>query len=159
MSVKTATLALVGFLLLSSVLLFSQGGATGTILGTVLDNSGAVVSGATVTVTNLGTGVINHTKTGTSGDYTVPFLQPGIYKVAVEAQGFQQSILQNVGLVVAQESRANFTLKPGAVSETVSVEASAVSLDTDTSAVTQTVTGKTRCAMRNECSSFRDPLA
>src|SRR5689334_10592305 len=73
MSVKTATLALVGFLLLSSVLLFSQGGATGTILGTVLDNSGAVVSGATVTVTNVGTGVVNRTKTGTSGDYTVPF--------------------------------------------------------------------------------------
>ena len=142
MSVKTATLALVGFLMLSSVLLFSQGGATGTILGTVLDNSGAVVSGATITVTNVGTGVINHTKTGTSGDYTVPFLQPGIYKVTVEAQGFQQSVLQNVGLVVAQDARANFTLKPGAVSETVSVEASAVSLDTDTSAVTQTVTQK-----------------
>ncbi len=140
MSVKTASLALVGFLLLSSVLLFSQGGATGTILGTVLDNSGAVVSGATVTVTNLATGVINHTRTGTSGDYTVPFLQPGTYKVAVEAQGFQQSVLQNVGLAVAQESRANFTLKPGAVTESVSVEASAVSLDTDTSAVTQTVT-------------------
>src|SRR3954462_7072252 len=142
MSVKTASLALVGFLLLSSVLLFSQGGATGTILGTVLDNSGAVVSGATVTVTNVGTGVINHTKTGTSGDYTVPFLQPGTYRVTVEAQGFQQSVLQNVGLVVAQDARANFTLKPGAVSETVSVEASAVSLDTDTSAVTQTVTQK-----------------
>jgi hypothetical protein len=142
MSVKTASLALVGFLLLSSVLLFSQGGATGTILGTVLDNSGAVVSGATVTVTNVGTGVVNHTRTGTSGDYTVPFLQPGTYKVTVEAQGFQQSVLQNVGLVVAQDARANFTLKPGAVSETVSVEASAVSLDTDTSAVTQTVTQK-----------------
>ena len=142
MSVKTVSLALVGFLLLSSALLFGQGGATGTILGTVLDNSGAVVNGATVTVTNVATGVINHTKTGSSGDYTVPFLQPGTYKVTVEAQGFQQSVLQNVGLVVAQDARANFTLKPGAVSETVSVEASAVSLDTDTSAVTQTVTQK-----------------
>src|SRR5207248_6798901 len=142
MSVKTASLALIGFLLLSSAPLLSQGGATGTILGTVLDNSGAVVTGATVTITNVATGVSNQTKTGTSGDYTVPFLQPGTYKVTVEAQGFQQSVLQNVGLVVAQESRANFNLKPGAVSETVSVEASAVSLDTDTSAVTQTVTQK-----------------
>jgi hypothetical protein len=140
MSVKTGSLSLIGFLLLSSALIFSQGGATGTILGTVLDNSGAVVTGATVTVTNVATGVSNQTKTGSSGDFTVPFLQPGTYKIAVEAQGFQQSVLQNVGLVVAQEARANFTLKPGAVSETVSVEASAVSLDTDTSAVTQTVT-------------------
>jgi Carboxypeptidase regulatory-like domain/TonB dependent receptor len=140
MSVKTGSLSLIGFLLLSSALLFSQGGATGTVLGTVLDNSGAVVTGATVTVTNVATGVSNQTKSGSSGDFTVPFLQPGTYKITVEAQGFQQSVLQNVGLVVAQEARANFTLKPGAVSETVSVEASAVSLDTDTSAVTQTVT-------------------
>jgi hypothetical protein len=142
MSVKTASLALIGFLLLSSALLLSQGGATGTILGTVLDNSGAVVTGATVTVTNVATGVSNQTRTGSSGDYTVPFLQPGTYKVTVEAQGFQQSVLQDVGLVVAQEARANFNLKPGAVSETVSVEANAVSLDTDTSAVSQTVTQK-----------------
>jgi Carboxypeptidase regulatory-like domain len=142
MSDKTGSLALIGFVLFSSVVLLSQGGATGTILGTILDNSGAVVTGATVTVTNVATGVSNQTRSGSSGDYTVPFLQPGTYKITVEAQGFQQSVLQNVGLVVAQEARANFTLKPGAVSESVSVEASAVSLDTDSSAVSQTVTQK-----------------
>ena len=141
MSVRTVAFALIAFLLLSTAV-FGQGGATGTILGTVLDNTGAVVTGATVTITNVATGVSNQTKTGSSGDYTVPFLQPGTYKVTVEASGFQQSVLQNVTLVVAQEARANFTLKPGAVTESVSVEASAVSLDTDTAAVSQIVTQK-----------------
>ena len=142
MSNKYVSLALTTFLLLSSAALFGQGGATGTILGTVVDNTGAVVNGAAITVTNVATGVTNQSKTGTSGDYTIPFLQPGTYKVTVEAQGFQQSVLQNVTLVVAQEARANFTLKPGAVTESVSVEASAVSLDTDTAAVSQIVTDR-----------------
>src|ERR1041385_7893374 len=120
MSKRTVSLALTAFLLLSTAMLFAQGGATGTILGTVVDNTGAVVTGANVTVTNVATAVSNQTKTGNSGDYTIPFLQPGVYKVTVEAQGFQQSVLQNVTLVVAQEARANFTLKPGAVTESVS---------------------------------------
>jgi hypothetical protein len=142
MSLRTVAVALITFLLFSPLTLVGQGGATGTILGTVLDNTGAVVTGATVTVTNVATGVSNQTKTSSSGDFTVPFLQPGTYKLTVEASGFQQSVLQNVTLVVAQEARANFSLKPGAVTESVSVEASAVSLDTDTAAVSQIVTQK-----------------
>jgi hypothetical protein len=140
MSVRTTILSLIGSLLLSSTLLLGQAGSTGTILGTVLDNTGAVVANATITVTNNATGVSKETKTSSSGDFTVPYLPPGTYKVAVEAAGFQQSVLQDVTLVVAQEARTNFTLKPGAVSETVSVEASAVTLDTDSSEISTVIT-------------------
>lgn len=142
MSTRNLMLLLLPFCLFSSVLLFGQAGATGTILGTVTDNSGAVVSNAAVTITNVATGVNNQTKTSSSGDYAVPFLTPGTYKVSVESQGFQKSVVQNINLVVAQEARVNFSLKPGTVAESVEVEASPVSLDTDSSAVAQIVTQK-----------------
>lgn len=140
MSTMTRNVLLCLLMVLSTqVFLFGQAGATGTILGTVMDNSGAVVANAKVTITNLATGITKNTTTSSSGDFTVPYLQPGTYKVEVESPGFQKSVLQNIGLVVAQEARANVTLKPGATSESVTVEANAVALDTDSATVSQTV--------------------
>jgi Carboxypeptidase regulatory-like domain len=62
----------------SASLLEAQGGAYGTVLGTVKDNSGAVVSKASVDVTNVATNVTKHTETTSSGDFTVPYLGPGL---------------------------------------------------------------------------------
>src|SRR5437660_3223327 len=142
MSATTRILSLCLLISLVAGSLYGQGGAYGTILGTVTDNSGAVVANAGVEVTNTATNVTNHVQTTSSGDYTVPYLQPGAYRVTVQAAGFQKSITDGVILVVAQQERVNFAMKPGAVSETVQVEASAVSLDTDTAAVSQIVTQK-----------------
>ncbi len=122
--------------------LYAQGGANGTILGTVTDNSGAVLAGASVDVTNAATNITSHTQTTSSGDFTVPFLIPGTYRVTVQSPGFQKAVTSDIPLVVGQQARVNVIMKPGAVSETVEVQASAVALDTDTSAVTQTVTPK-----------------
>ncbi len=121
-------------------LLYAQGGANGTILGTVTDNSGAVLSNARVDVTNISTNVTNQTQTTSSGDFTVPFLPPGTYRITVQSPGFQKSVTEGVTLVVAQQERVNVTMKPGAISESVEVQASAVSLDTDSSAISQIVT-------------------
>src|SRR5947209_13973966 len=99
---------LAGLLLaMSATLAFAQGGAYGTILGTVTDNSGAVVANAGVEVTNTATNVTNHVQTTSSGDYTVPYLQPGTYRVTVQAAGFQKSITDGAPLVVAQQARVN----------------------------------------------------
>ena len=117
-------LVLLVFTLMSANLLFAQGGANGTILGTVTDNSGAVLGNASVDITNLATNVTNHTQTTSSGDFTVPFLPPGTYRISVQAPGFQKSVADNVPLLVAQQERVNITLKPGAVSESVEVQAS-----------------------------------
>jgi len=123
-----------------SNLLYAQGGANGTILGTVTDTAGAVVANARINVTNVATNVTNQTQTTWSGDFTVPFLPPGTYRVTVESSGFQKVITDSVTLLVGQQARVNVALKPGQVSETVEVQANSVSLDTDTAAVTQIVT-------------------
>ena len=129
-------------IIVSAGWLYGQGGAYGTILGTVTDNSGAVVAKASVDVTNLATNVTKHTETTSSGDYTVPYLPPGTYRVTVQSQGFQKSIVDNIGVVVAQQARADVSMKPGAVSESVEVQASEVALDTDSSSVSQLVSEK-----------------
>ena len=130
------------FVVATASLLYGQGGANGTILGTVTDNSGAVVANAKVDVINIGTGVASHTETSADGNFTVPYLAPGGYRVTVEAPGFQKAVADNIVLAVAQQARVNVTMKPGAVSETVDVQASAVALDTDSSAVSQLVSQK-----------------
>jgi hypothetical protein len=140
MSATTRIFWLCVLVISSGVLLFGQAGATGTILGTVTDNSGAVVANATVGVANMATGVTKRSTTSSSGDFNFPYLQPGNYKIEVEAPGFQKSVVKDIVLVVAQEARANVTLKAGAVTESVTVEANAVALDTDSSTVSQTVT-------------------
>jgi carboxypeptidase family protein/TonB-dependent receptor-like protein len=140
MRTKIKNFSLLALTLLFANLAYGQGGANGTILGTVTDNSGAVVAGAAVDVTNLATNVTNHTQTTSSGDFTLPFLTPGAYRVIVQAPGFQKTVTDNVTLAVAQQARVNVSLRPGTVSESVEVQASAVALDTDTAAVTQTVT-------------------
>src|SRR6266567_8347016 len=110
---------------------FAQAGATGTILGTVTDSSGAIVSNAKVTVTNTATNVDFRTVTGSSGDFNAPSLNPGPYKVTVEAPGFEKYLTSNIVLTVNQKVRIDAALKPGAVTETVEASAQAVALNTD----------------------------
>jgi hypothetical protein len=122
-----------------TVKLFAQAGATGTILGTVTDSTGAIVANAKVTVTNTATNVPFRTVTSSSGDYYAPSLNPGEYKVSVESTGFQKSVTNTITLTVDQKVRVDVALKPGAVSETLEVTAQAVTLDTDSAALSQLV--------------------
>src|SRR5438045_165117 len=75
---------------------------TATINGTVTDQTGAVVPNARVQVTSTATGQGKTATTDGEGRYTVPFLQPGGYKVTVEAQGFAKAVRSGVTLEVAQ---------------------------------------------------------
>ncbi len=139
---KLHQLAVCLFVVVFAGLLYGQGGANGTILGTVTDNSGAVVANAKIDVTNTGTGIASHAETSSEGNFTVVYLTPGVYKVTVEAPGFQKAVTEDIVLAVAQQARVNITMKPGAVTESVEVQASAVSLDTDSAAVSQLVSQK-----------------
>src|SRR5882757_1932839 len=107
-------------LLVVAAPVFSQT-TTGRILGRVDDQTGAAVPGATVTVTDVQRGTTRTVASDTSGDYVVPNLQPGVYKVRAEAKGFKSVERPNVGLEVAQDVRVDLPLSPGQVSETVTV--------------------------------------
>src|SRR5207249_10411458 len=88
----------------------------GTILGTVTDASGAVVSGAKVTVRNVGTGLERSTQTSPDGSYSLPELPIGTYTVTATQSGFQTSVTKNVVVDVAAPRRVDATLKAGQVS-------------------------------------------
>jgi outer membrane receptor protein involved in Fe transport len=137
---KLKWLCLLCFLLTSSfVRLLAQGGATGTILGTVTDTSGAIVQNAQVTVTNVGTGQSYKTTTTSAGDYNAPSLNPGSYSLTIQAPGFSKAQTDQFVLAVDQQVRVNVTMKLGAVNTETLVTAQAVTLDTDSSALSQLV--------------------
>ncbi len=139
---KIRTLWIAVLLCLPAPLLLAQGGSTGTILGTVTDNSGAVIAKAGVDITNVGTNVTTHAETSSAGDFTAPYLTSGVYRIAVQSSGFQKSVTDNVQLAVAQQVRVNVQLSPGSVAQSVEVSANQVALDTDTSAVSEQISRK-----------------
>jgi hypothetical protein len=118
---------------------FAQGGGTGTILGTVIDSTGAALPNAKVTVTSAATGLAYRTATGSSGDYNAPSLNPGVYSVEVEAAGFEKTRTTTFTLAVDQKIRMDVTLRPGSVSQELVVTAQAVSLDTDSASLSQEI--------------------
>ena len=132
------TLCLIVLLLMAGKV-FAQAGATGTILGTVTDTSGAILPNVKVTITNTATNVVFHAVTSSSGDYYAPSLNPGTYVVSAEVKGFAKSVTSSFVLAVDQKVRIDLALKPGAVTETMEVTAQAVELDTDTAALSQLV--------------------
>jgi len=121
-SSRRATAAMLAFLglLLICVPVFSQGNY-GRILGTVVDQSGGVVAGATVTVLDVDRGVSRTLTTDDAGEYNAPNLEPGKYTVRAEAKGFKTVERQNVILEVGKEPRVDLTLQPGEQTQTVTV--------------------------------------
>ncbi len=112
---------------------------SGQIVGSVRDSSGAVVPGATVTVTETGTGFSRSTVTGADGHYVLPNLRPTEYVITSESAGFRKFSQSGVELLANQSLTVNITLEVGAVTETVSVAASAVQVDTTTSTLSEVV--------------------
>ena len=105
---------------------------TGAITGTVIDPTGAVVTGAVVTITNPSTNTQRVVKTNSSGIYDVPALMPGIYNLKAEMKGFTTQVRNDIELQVAQVARIDVTLQLGNVSEVVEVTGGAPVLQTET---------------------------
>ncbi len=114
-----------------------------TIQGEARDSSNAVLPGARVVVKNAKTGVSATSTTNQTGFYSVSGLIPGLYSVSIQAQGFESSVRENLPLDVNEAARVDFTLKPGAISDTVTVSSTATPLNTDSSTVGQVIANKT----------------
>ncbi len=116
--------------------------ATGKIAGVVTDPSGAVVSNAVVTVTNLATNIAKQTKTDATGFYQVPLLPIGRYKVNATAAGFEKvTVVSQGNLEINQTMRVDIQLPVGKLSDTVVVESAANLVETENATVGGTVSG------------------
>src|SRR5881398_670511 len=97
----------------------------GEITGVVSDSSGAVVAGATITVSNPQTNFTRSATTNNAGNYNFPALLPGLYNVRAESAGFGTEIRSGVELQVQQVARIDFQLRVGALAEAVEVSGGA----------------------------------
>ncbi len=132
--------ALLAFLFAALLPLSAQDASsiTGGLSGSVLDATGAAVAGASVTI--VGPQGTNRTVTDKLGRYTVGNLRPGFYDVAVEASGFNKAQAKHSEVTVSTTSTLNVTLSLGNAETTVEVTTTAVQLDTQSTAVTTTLT-------------------
>ncbi len=115
----------------------------GVLNGSVTDPTGAVIPGATVKVVAEGGNAVPRTvRTNPSGNYTISGLAAGTYDLTVSAAGFKTFQAPNITLYVAQTRTVNAKLVPGAVTQTVTVQQTSVSLNTTTSELSGTISGK-----------------
>jgi len=134
---STRISSIVVFLLFAAILSWGQYGAG--LQGTVTDKSGAVVSGATVNVTNQETGVEHNAVSTGSGFYRISGLPPGSYTVEVQASSFKKSVTPNVAVPAEAVTGLNVALEPGSAQEVVEVTAENAQLQTENANVTNTL--------------------
>jgi hypothetical protein len=108
---------------------------TQTIQGLVTDASGGVVPGATVSITNVATGIEATTTTNETGNFSFQLVQVGNYEVTCKLEGFKTKTVPSVHVATGDQRRADFDLELGEVTETVEVIASAVGLQTENATV------------------------
>lgn len=103
---------------------------SGAVVGTVEDASGAVVPGAKITATNIGTGATGSATSSDTGAYQIPGLLPGTYRVTCQKEGFKLTTVEGVKIVVATATALKINLEVGTTVQTVEVTASVVPLNT-----------------------------
>jgi hypothetical protein len=109
------------------------------VTGLVTDPHGRSVPGVKITITNLGTNVESATTTNEQGIYTVPGLQPGIYRITLLKDGFKSIVKSGVELHVQDVASINFELQLGSVNETVTVQAGGINVNTTDAAVSTVI--------------------
>jgi hypothetical protein len=115
---------------------------TSSLIGVIHDESGAIVPNATITAVNLATNARSETHSDASGNYLLLQLTPGNYTVEVATAGFKKYVRSGIVLELQQQARLDATLSLGQVSETVTVQADASTLETTSSALGDVVNNR-----------------
>ncbi len=115
---------------------------TATIVGTVMDTTGAVIPGAKVTVENADKGYVRHLVTDSAGMYRSSAVPIGNYTVTAEAEGFQKLVQSGITLSVGQIQRVDLKLSVGQVTQEVTVTGNVPHVQTETAALSDVVTGE-----------------
>ncbi len=128
-------------LLSMSVSLLAQS-ERGSIVGVITDSSGAVVPGATVTITNLGNKTVLTLTTNDEGIYDAPFLPPATYEVAAIATGFGKTLNNNVVVNVGQRVSVNLELSAGSIQSNVLIVDTPQLVQTESASIGQVIGNK-----------------
>jgi hypothetical protein len=144
------------FVLLSPALIRAD--VTGSILGVVRDKSLAVIAGARIVATNAETNLTRETVSGSDGTYRLLALPAGPYKLTVTAAGFEQFTATDIDLKVNDQQRLDATLEVGSVQQQVSVEASAVQVQTENTQMGDVIESKKMLALPLNGRSYVDLL-
>lgn len=120
----------------------AQGTSTATLTGTVVDTAGGVVPGAAVVVKNAATAEIFNVVTNSAGAFTVPALAGGIYTVTISLDGFKTAAISGVRLVTGTPAYVKATLEVGSLTETVNVKGGSELVQTQSVAVTATISSE-----------------
>src|SRR5215469_9426087 len=129
---------LVAIALWSAFSVFAQTNR-GSINGTVTDQTGGVIAGASVTVTNRGTNEVRKVTTSDTGAFSVPNLEPVTYQLEAESQGFKKQVVKDIKVDTASNTTVNVTLQAGSVDTAVTVTAESTSIDTQSGTSSNTV--------------------
>src|SRR5262249_17793985 len=140
---RRVVFSLVALALCVTSILTAGQGFRATIVGRVTDQSGAVVSNVTITVTNAGTNEIRTAQTNETGDYTVPQLLPGEYLLTAERTGFMKEVVRKLVLETNQQLRVDVVLRTGAVVEQVEIQSHPPMIATENASLGNVVDRKT----------------
>ena len=122
----------------------AQAGATGAISGTVLDSSGAVITGAAVKVVDSRTAQLSRAlTTDSSGHFAAVLLPPSTYNVVVNAQGFGEQVSAGIEVRVTETTRISVSLQPSQLSQHIEITAQVAQVDTEDATTGQTITAET----------------
>ena len=128
---KIGTMLIIpAFLMLFLALPVSAQKTSGQISGNVTDQGGAALPDATVTATQVGTGIQRTVVTSDDGNYTISDLAVGVYRVAITKSGFKETIAEDVTVNVSTTTRQDFSLQVGQVGERVEITADAIQVET-----------------------------
>ncbi len=156
-SIRFVILSFIG--LAFTVQTFAQGGATGAIMGTVQDPSGAFIANAEVRVTNQDTGVQERTvKTGADGAFAAPLLPVGTYTVSIQSAGFTEGRFPGIVVRVTETTRMIAKLTTQAVQQKIEVQAEVQAVDTTDATTGQAIENDTIRALPLATQNFQQLL-